>query len=204
MSAKPTKKPAWTVGNPSLATLSIEPPAGKKLAGFGSSERPAHQYVNWLFYNVGEWINWLEEQADLLSTSKTQYDAIVGNGGTHYDLAALMADANIANIKSVLVISPQALGAPVVLNRDDMRFDFTPKAFLQKGAGLTIGVQITAKRVRFMNARFIGFSAAGDKALQLTNTSQYCMVTGCFFNTCDTSIEDLGASNGLGMNIEEV
>lgn len=202
--AKPTSKIDWTVGNPSFNTLTVEPSAGKKLAGFGASERPAHQYMNWLFYNIYEWIKWLEGQADTVGAASTQYDAVVGTGGTHADFASLMADASIATKKNILVVSPQTILAPIVLSQDDMRVDFKPQAFIAKGPGANIGIQITGKRVKLSNCRFMNFSTSGDKALQLSAASQWCIVEKCYFYACDTSIDDLGTSNALSMNIDEV
>lgn len=202
--AKPASKPSWTVGNPSFGTVTVEPSSGKKLNGWTASERIPFQFLNWLFFNINEWITYLEEQVDLVASSKSNYDAIVGTGGTHSDLASLMADVNIAAKKNIMVVSPQTITAPVVINQDDMKFDFKPQAFIAKGPGANIGVQITGKRVKFSNCRFLNFNTAGDKAMQLSAAAQWCMVWGCYFLNCDTSIEDLGPSNVLTMNIEEV
>lgn len=62
--AKPTSKPDWTESNPSFATVTIEPTAGKKITGWTADERPPYQTVNWLFYIVDQWIKYLESITD--------------------------------------------------------------------------------------------------------------------------------------------
>jgi hypothetical protein len=202
--AKPTSKVDWTVGNPSFGSVTVEPSAGKKQTGWTASERPPFQFMNWLFYNILEWINYFETTTDGLIALQGTYDAVVGVGGTHASLAALMADPNIATIKNVLVTDPVTLTAPVVLNQNDMSFTFTPKAIIAKGVGANIGLSITAERVRILNGRFMNFSTAGDKAIQLSGASKYCMISQNYFVNCDTTVDDLGTTNGLFNNIEEV
>lgn len=202
--AKPVSKIDWTVGNPSFGTTTVEPSAGKKLTGWTASERPPHQIMNWLLFNILEWLNYFETTTDGLVALQGTYDAVVGVGGTHGSLALLMADPNIANIKNILVTDPVTLTAPVVLNQNDMNFTFTPKAIIAKGVGANIGLSITAERVRILNGRFMNFSTAGDKAIQLSAASKYCMISQNYFVNCDSSIDDLGAVNGLFNNIEEV
>lgn len=61
---KPTSKPDWTEGNPSFATITQEPSAGKKLTGWNIDERPAREYMNWLFYILDQWVKYLESVTD--------------------------------------------------------------------------------------------------------------------------------------------
>lgn len=202
--AKPTSKINWTTGNPSFGTVTVEPSAGKKQTGWTASERPPFQVMNWLFFNILEWLNHFEATTDGLIALKGTYDAVVGVGGTHGSLALLMADPNIATIKNVLVTDPVTLTAPVVLNQNDMSFTFTPKAIIAKGVGANIALSITAERVRIMNGRFMNFSVAGDKPIQLQAASKYCMISQNYFANCIATVEDLGTTNGLFNNIEEV
>ena len=60
MAQKPTSKPQWTVGNPDIATVSIEPGGPKKVTGWLAGEKPPFQWMNWLFYNISLWISYLE------------------------------------------------------------------------------------------------------------------------------------------------
>lgn len=202
--AKPTEKIDWTVGNPSFGTVTVEPSSGKKLTGWTASERPPHQIMNWLFYNIWEWLEYFEAETDNLVALQGVFDAVVGAGGTHASLAAVMSDPNIANIKNVLVTDPQTITAPVNLNQNDMNIEFKPQAFIAKGPGANVGLNITAERVRILNGRFLSFSTAGDKAISMSAGSKYCMVSQCYFNACDTTVEDLGTANGVFNNIEEV
>ena len=53
--SKPTVKPGW------LATGARTPASGpKKLAGFAPAEQPPNQYVNELFANISEWVDYLD------------------------------------------------------------------------------------------------------------------------------------------------
>lgn len=204
--AKPTSKPDWTEGNPSFATVTVEPSSGKKLAGWAASERPPHQFMNWLFWIVNEWINYFEEQTDALVAIQGLYDAQVGNGGTHSTLADLVADPEWAsgNIKNVIVTSDQALSAPVTINQNDVNLDFKPNVAILKGIGAVKGLIVSAERVRIRGGRFANFSDPGDIAVELGAASKYCMVSQNYFLNNDTAVNDLGTTNQLTDNIDEV
>lgn len=201
--AKPTAKPNWTVGNPDFATITVEPSNAKKLAGWLPDERPPREFMNWLFNNLGEWVDYFETTTDAIVTQQGLFDAIVGTGGTHADINALMADPNIANLKNILIASSLAITTPQIINQSGMNFTFHPKATIFKDSS-TIGLQIEAERVRILSGRFFNFSAVGDKAIVLTATAKNCMIENTFFKTCDTMIDDLGTNNLLGNNLEEV
>lgn len=203
--AKPTSKPEWTVGNPDFATVTQEPSAAKKEAGWLPDERPPREFMNWLFNNMGDWIDYFEEQIDGFSGQSVIYDAFVGAGGTHADINALMADADIATIKNVLIISTLAIDNTQVINQAGMNFTFKANAGITKNGptGADIGLQIDADRVRILNGRFIGFNDVGvDKAMQINANN--CLIFGNMFNDNDTAIENLGNNNELTSNIEEV
>lgn len=203
--AKPTSKPEWTVGNPDFATITVEPSAAKKEAGWLPDERPPREFMNWLFNNMGEWIDYFEAEIDSFSGQSVIYDAFVGAGGTHADINALMADAGIANIKNVLIISTLAVDNTQVINQAGMNFTFKANAGITKNGptGADIGLQIDADRVRILNGRFIGFNDVGvDKAMQVNGNN--CLIFGNMFNDNDTAIENTGNNNELTSNIEEV
>lgn len=61
---KPSSKPEWTVGNPNFGTVTIEPTGGKKITGWTPGEAPPIQYMNWLFYNTDQWIDYFEGITD--------------------------------------------------------------------------------------------------------------------------------------------
>ena len=198
---KPSSKPDWTLTNP---TRRQEPTAPKKETGWDIDERPPSETMNWVLFNLTEWTIYFEEITDALNGIQTAYDAVVGVLGTHATINDLMADANIAQIKRVLVSSPQTLtGAPQVIDQDDMWFEFKPQAVYSKGAGSTLGIQITSDRVTIMGGRFTNWSTGGDKAIELTAAASACLIMAARFASNDTSIDDLGSNNVLQANIEE-
>ena len=201
---KPVNKPEWTEGNPDFNTITVEPPAAKKLAGWLPDERPPREFMNWLFNNLGEWINYLEEQTDLFTGQSIVYDAFVGGGGTHVDINDLMADPDIASIKNVLIVASLSVDNTQVVNQPGMNFEFKPGASIIKngGTGAILGLQIDADRVRILNGRFIGFNQAGNKAMQLNGNN--CIIMGNLFSDNVVSIDDVSETNSLVANIEEV
>ena len=202
--AKPTSKPEWTVGNPDFGTITIEPSAAKKEAGWLPDERPPREFMNWLFNNMGEWIDFFEAEIDGFSGQSVIYDAFVGAGGTHADLNALMADPDIATLRNVLIISTLAVDDTQIINQAGMTITFKANAGITKNGptGAVIGLQIDADRVRILNGRFLSFNIAADKAIQVNSNN--CLIFGNMFNDNDTAIENLGNNNELTSNIEEV
>ena len=205
--AKPTSAIDWTEGNPDQATISVEPSAAKKEAGWLPDERPSRETMNWIFQNLDEWTKYFDAEIASFASQSIIYDAFVGAGGTHADINALMADGDIANIKSVLVVSQIAIDNIQIITQDGMNFDFKANAgFTKNGAtGADIGLQINADRVRINNGRFVGFNDVGvDKGIQILATKKNNIIHGCLFNDCDVQIDDLGVNNALNANIEEV
>lgn len=202
--AKPTSKPEWTVGNPDFATVTQEPSAAKKEAGWLPDERPPREFMNWLFNNIGDWIDYFEGEIDSFAGQSVIFDAFVGAGGTHADINALMADPGIATIKNVLIISTLALDNTQIINQDGMTFYFKAQAGLTKNGptGAVKGLQIDSNRVRIINGRFLSFNAGGDIAVQVNGNN--CLIQGNMFNDNDTALDDQGANNALIGNIEEV
>jgi hypothetical protein len=202
--AKPTSKIDWTKGNPDQATISVEPSAAKKEAGWLTDERPPREFMNWLFQNLGEWTDYFEESIEGFATQSIIYDATVGPGGSHADLNALMADADVANLKNVLVVGALAVDDIQVINVDGMNIEFKPKASITKNGptGAAVGLQIDSNRVRILNGRFIGFNDGGEKGIEINGNN--CLMMGNFFNDVTLTIEDNGNNNALYANIEEV
>lgn len=203
--AKPASKPEWTIGNPSFGTVTVEPSSGKKLTGWTASERPPHQFMNWLFYIINEWIDYFEAETDSLAAQQGIYDANVGSGGTFATLADLVADSEYqaGNIKNIIVTSDQSLSAPVTFDQDDLNITFKPGVNIIKGVGAVKGIILDAERIRLFNGRFANFSTGGDIALELSASSVNCMVLNNYFLNNDTSVNDLGTTNQISGNIEE-
>lgn len=81
MATKPTSKIDWTKGNAAPASARTEPSPGKKTTGWTVNERPPFQFMNWLFYNINEWIDYLEDVTD----SPAEGVALVDNAQSPYD-----------------------------------------------------------------------------------------------------------------------
>lgn len=199
--AKPSSKPDWTEGNPDAGTITVEPTAGKKLAGFLLDERPTRQLLNWLFFNITEWITYFETLTDGLANQLGQYDAVIGFGGTHASINALMLDAGIADLKNVLVTDSILVDTIQVINQPGMNFTFKPQTSFTQGAATT-GLRIDAERVRIKGARFLNFTT---KAIDMTANAKNCMIIESYFKNNTVMIDDaLGTNNLLANNIEEV
>ena len=204
--AKPTSKPDWTVGNPSFGTVTIEPSAGKKQAGWGVGERPPAQFMNWLFFNIGEWIDYFESVTDQLLTIQGLYDAVVGTGGDFATLAAMVGDAGWAagDYKNILIVSTQAIDAQINLDQDDVTIESKPGVNIVKGVGTTKGFFITGNRVRILKSRFANFNDGGDIAVEIDAAANYTMVHDNFFLDNDSDIVDNGNLSSISNNIDEV
>lgn len=199
--AKPASKPDWTIGNPDFATITIEPTLSKKEAGWLPDERPPREYLNWLFFNITEWITYLDGVSDALVDQLGQYDAIVGFGGTHADINALMADPAIATFKNILVTGSILVDTIQTINQPGMNFTFKPQTSLTMGAA-NIGLRIDAERIRIKSARFLNFTG---KAIEMTANAKNCIINECMFKNNTSMIDDaLGTNNILANNIEEV
>lgn len=201
--AKPTRKTNWTIGNSEPSVVRVEPSDAKKIEGWNVEERPAREFMNWIFHNFQEWIDYLEAQTDAFVASKLEYDAVIGIGGTHATINALMADADIANIKSVLVKDSMSLATIQVIDQPNMNFIFKAGVTVSKDTATT-GIRIDAPNVRLMRARFNGFSTGGDIAIQLTSNAKNCMILESVFKDCDTEIEDNGDNNIYANNLTEI
>lgn len=199
--AKPSSKPDWTITNPDQASISVEPSGSKKNIGWLADERPAAEFWNWLLLNITEWINYFETLTDGLANQLGQYDAVIGFGGTHASINALMADAGIATLKNVLVTDSILVDTIQVINQPGMNFTFKPQTSLSMGAA-TIGLRIDAERVRIKNARFLNFTG---KAIELTANAKNCMIVENYFKNNTVTIDDaLGTNNLITNNLEEV
>lgn len=203
--AKPTSKPEWTVGNPSFATVTIEPSAGKKLAGWGVAERPPAQFFNWLFWIINEWIDYFETTTDSLIALQGIFDAVVGTGGTHTNFNDLVADANwiAGNIKNVIVVSTIAFDAPITIAIDDVNIVSKPGVTLAGTAAANRAFILTAARTRIMRCRFNNFNQGGDSAIEL-NGADYPMILQNYFINNTATVTDTSSTDPLlAHNIEE-
>ena len=194
---RPSNYPNWTVGNPGVQ---VQPTSGQQFAGYVANQRPSPGILNWELGNISDWINWLDQQTQINDDIVT-YDAVVGTNGTFPDINTLMASANIANIKNVLVSTLQTVTTTQVINQPDMQFTFKPQAFYTVGLSLANCISITASRVRIIGGRFIGFTGA---AITVQAGANNCLLSQIYFNGNAVSISDLGTNTTLSNNVEEV
>ncbi len=198
--SKPNKHLDWTDGD---ALKVQEPTTGKKLLGWTPSERPPAEFMNWLFHYQDLWNKYFDSQIEAVLASGLVYDAIVGVGGTHNTINELMQDSGIATKKNILVISPFTLTETILIDQNNMKFTFTPKATIAKGS-VGLGVQITSEGVTFEGCRFLNFSGGGEEAMRLSSTAKYCIIKECRFFNNSIAINDEGTGNVLTGNIEEI
>lgn len=203
----PNKKLDWTRGNVNQGTITVEPSTAKKEMGWNVDERPPRETMNWLFWNVTEWQDYVQELGEQIEGQLGEWDAIVGAGGTHADINALMTAINtpssgFENARNILVTTTLPTAAVQIIDVEGMNFSFKAQAgFLKNGS--SIGLQIDAPRVRILNARFSSYITGGDIPLELTANAKNCFVQGCSFHNSDTDINDLGSNNVLNANLIE-
>ncbi len=198
--AKPSTHIDWTDGAPAKVT---EPTAGKKLSGWLKGERPAFQFMNFLFFRIDEWIKYFEAETDLLIGLQSIFDYVVGVGGTHADINALMADGSVANYSRVFVKDAATLTVTQVISKEGMDFTFGSNAHYSKGATLGIALDITAPNVSVRGGRFLNWDEAGGRGIRLSAPATGSMIVENRFNNCPTEIEDLGSNNLKVNNITE-
>ena len=205
--ARPATKPDWTKNNPNAGTERIEPTAQKKIAGFLAGERPTHEIMNWLFFNISEWIDHIDDTNQTAVTIRQTFDAIIGGAGaTHSDINAVMADAALAaQDLRILVAGPLVFVQTQIINKDGVEIFGTPGGTIAKGGNTAIGIQIESNRVKIRDARFLNWNEdPGGVAIQLTATSKNCLIVDNSFHTVTTDIEDDGENNILANNLLEI
>lgn len=120
---KPSAKSNWTVGNASFATVTQEPSASKKQTGWNIDERPAREWMNWLFYITDQWVDYFEDpagQIEEIDNTDSPYSAtslnrwlavdtsggavtvnlpaVTGNEGVRFTIIKKTSDANAITI----------------------------------------------------------------------------------------------------------
>lgn len=187
--AKPSSYPDWTVSNPNFGMVTIEPTGGKKITGWTSNEKPPFQTVNWLFYNIDQWIKYFD------GAIVAGFDVIVGggNGETHTSLANALADPAVVAGMRILVRANEAINAVIVvpITKPNLHIEFKPGVTFSKGTSPN-GLQIQADGVRIYGGRFAGFSVLGNKAIVIDSGKNYTMVRDTRFASCDIEVSDGG------------
>lgn len=188
---KPTAKPDWTSANPSVRT---EPTSGKKNTGWNIDERPPREFMNWLFFNIDEWIDYFEQQTDLLQG----FDAIVGTGGsaTHADLNAVMADGAISAGARIFVRDSATINTVQQLTKNNIEVQFGPGVTYTKGTAAR-ALQLTGTGIRVLGGRFVNFSTVGNHGILVDLVAVNAFLLNPRFNNCDTDISDLSPSSQI-------
>jgi hypothetical protein len=150
--------------------------------------------MNWLLYNIWEWIEYLEDVTDNMFFA---YNAIVGSVAlaTHSTLQAAHDDAGIGPGSSILVLESAALDAPVNITKAGIEIIFKPNVTYSKGGGaptkaLDIGSSADGVRIKF--GRFSGFNGGGDKAIEVALGADFVMLLNNRFSGNTIDIEDNG------------
>jgi hypothetical protein len=201
MPTRPTDRPSWTQGNPGVQD---QPTAPEKFGGWSPNQRPPAQWMNWILGNMSDWIDWFDFKIQAGIAALQGFDWVVGTGGTHADINALIADVNVVPGARILMTSPQTLINTQVISKTDLEFVFKPSAVYSKGLTLVTGIQITVDRVTISGGRFTDWVTSGDKAIQVAVGSKNCLIMGARFANCDTAVDDLGTNTSLVGIIEEV
>lgn len=200
---KPSQDAKWATSGSALIT---DPGIGKRDQGW-IVEIPPVEYFNWWMNNVGNWIEYLDQQVDAVVAIQGLYDAIVGTGGTHATINDVIADMGVnlpATDVRVFVKDPQTVTATQVIDKEGVELEFHPKANIAKGLTVVIGLQIDAQRVKIKGGRFLNFDEAGGIAIDMTSNAKNCIVKDNTFNNNTDEIADAGSNNIKVNNIEEI
>lgn len=140
-----------------------------------------------------------------ISTSVTEYDAIVGVlgtdlGATHATIAEALADAT--NSYKILVLRGETISTTLVVADNDVEIVFKRGVTLTKGTA-TIGIQVDGDDCRISNARLLGFSTSGDYGIKVSVGAARTLLDAPRFNNCDGTINDLGSETYITVEYVE-
>lgn len=126
MATKPTARPSWTFSNPQLNTVTIAPSGDKKLTGWQAAEKPAYQTMNWLFYNLSQWVDWIAEQQETpvsIDNSDSPVAASISAPLLLVDLSSGSVEVDLPAIASsigaeicILIVEASASGAALTVD----------------------------------------------------------------------------------------
>lgn len=204
MASKPAIYPTWATDGGALIQ---NPGSAKQGEGF-KVEIPPVEYFNWLLNLHGAWTQYLDQELAKVQEIQGLFDAIVGNGGSHADINAVIADMDGETLPTqdvrIFVKDPLTVLATQVVNKEGVEISFAPKAFVAGGAGLVKGLQVDASRVKILHGRFMNFDEVGGVALELTANAKNCHVLHNSFINNEEDLVNNGANNQLIGNMTEV
>lgn len=117
--AKPSiNLPRWSSANPSTTTA--EPLDVQKDTGWTPIEKPGYKAMNWIFYSMYKWIDYLNTIVDWMKPKLSAYDsevtypadAVITSGGAQYKslVSSNLGNAVTDATKWVCIYSPKTLG----------------------------------------------------------------------------------------------
>jgi len=195
MATKPTAKSIWTVGNGDFATVTQEPTATKKEPGWLVNERPPREFMNWLFWIHGQWIEYLEEVTDEFAAG---WDIVVGSApGMVADLQTAINAASVGD--RILVTEGETVDTRILIDKSGIEIYFKPGINFTKGTA-TKCFEITGDRVLFKNGRIAGGFTIG---IDVTASASYTRIRDFLYSSITTPVQDNGTlTSDLG-GIEE-
>lgn len=205
--ARPASKPDWTYNNADFGAATTEPTAQKKIMGWVRKERPPHQLMNWLFYNISQWIDHFDDSNDAAITLRQTFSAVLGGStASHADINAVMADASLsAQDLRILIAGPLVFSQTQIISKAGVEIFGTPGGTISKGGNAVVGIQVTAPRVKIRDARFLNWNTPNSGiAIELKDTTKNCLIVDNSFHSVTTDIQDDGDNNIIANNVLEI
>lgn len=190
---KPSSKPDWTSANPTVRT---EPSGSKKNSGWATNERPAYQFFNWLFFNIDEWIDYLESVTDAFVGYQSIYSAFVGTGGlaTHASINDAITDVPAGS--KILVLNSATINTVQSISKNNITVEFKPGVIYTKGTA-QYAIQVQADHAKIVDGIFEGFSGGSDAGIRVDNTSDFSKIRDCHFKNCTVGVDDQSVNGSL-------
>lgn len=191
---KPTAKPLWTQTNPSRRTQPSNP---YKETGWSIDERPASEFMNWLFYNMGvEWLDYFESVTDAFIGYQTIYAAFVGTGGlaTHADINAAISFVPAGS--KILVLTSATINTVQSISKNNITVEFLPGVIYTKGSA-QYALQVQADHCKIIGGQFNTFSGGSDAGIKVDASQDFTKIRDCHFKTCTTDVQDDGNSTSI-------
>ena len=169
MPVRPVDFLRWTTNSP---TNRIDVPVTQRENGWAINQRPPFEFMNQLFFEVDEWLRYLDSVAETVAAMPQVIVHSDPQRGQFTSLQAAHDDPSVVAGTTILVASDLEIMANQQISKQDIGITFVPGARLIKAAEAPDGIRAlevisTADRVRIQHVRFEGFSGAGDVALWL-------------------------------------
>ena len=159
--------------------------------------------MNWLFFNIDEWIDYLESVTDTTSGVFSLYQAFVGSGpgATHADLNAVMADGAIAAGARILVLSSATINTVQQITKHRVQIDFQPGVIYTKGSAIN-ALEVNADYVRIIGGQFDNWTGVGAAPIKILVGSDHTKIRDSHFKASN-DIDDASVSTSIEGTTEE-